>query len=264
MTSFVDFYTSVPIENLPAPFRNAIINSNNRVSDFNDDAIVGSIRAGSGYCALDAYKRELYCACVNAPVPNPECIFTSCANYSNAYKTFAMNQALQNSQQNCPSYVSCNQILNMGGESNVASGIDQSFNCNSTIESFFSFFKTHPLEGVAGGVLCIAIILLFLSFNNDMSEAAPPPATRRIHDKRGKFASDAKIILSHGAANNDQFASDAKILLSHDITPANDDRAIAFAVDAKRKLLVNNNKPAAFASDARKFLAAKRGLVASI
>ena len=83
MTSYWHFTGIHPsVNNLPGPFKTAILNSQEGTNTLANDAVIGSVAMGSGFCSSDVYKHQLYCACVNAPVAGPECIFAPCTNQS--------------------------------------------------------------------------------------------------------------------------------------------------------------------------------------
>lgn len=136
-TSFTEFgtaaqQTAIAHKDLPRDFQYAMIRSSQGVPTAQDDLNVGSVRMGSGYCADPKYRQQLYCACVNAPVTFPECVFSPCANASGitgAYKPIAAQAVLQNASARCPKIINCTQILQMGGSQNVASGVGQAMNC---------------------------------------------------------------------------------------------------------------------------------------
>lgn len=161
MTSFTTFRgTDPPVDKLPPDFRTAILNSQAGKSTPADDNVIGSALAGAGYCSQDEFKKQLYCACVNAPIANPECIFAPCTNYTQAYKTTAMQDVLTNTQKNCPTTVNCTQVFEMGGSGNIASGVSQTMNCGGVVETFITNIQTHPFLAIVVLILIISVIML--------------------------------------------------------------------------------------------------------
>lgn len=145
---------SPPIDQLPADFQAALAHSQAGTSTPADDAVIGSALAGSGYCAGSAFAHQLYCACVNAPVADPECVFAPCANYTAAYKTSQMQKVLADADQNCPATVDCTQVFEMGGDDNVATGISQSMDCGNVVSTIMTSIGDHPV---------VALILVVLT-----------------------------------------------------------------------------------------------------
>lgn len=139
MTTFTEFgvaagYPSTPLAQLPAAFQAAMNNAQTGKQTAADDLNMGSVAQGSGYCANPAFRQQLYCACVNAPIAYPECIFGACANAAGpqgSYKTTAMQATVGNAEKECPSSVTCIQVIEMGGSDNVASNVTQELNCGS-------------------------------------------------------------------------------------------------------------------------------------
>jgi hypothetical protein len=149
-----------PVDQLPAAFKTAILNSQTGKVSAADDAVVGSLLRGSGYCASDEFKDQLYCACVNVPFANPECIFAPCANYGLAYKNSTMQGVVADRETNCPSTVNCYQILNMGGSKNIATGVSQTMNCGGVVETFITNIQAHPFLAIVVLVLILSVVML--------------------------------------------------------------------------------------------------------
>ncbi len=145
---------SPSVVNLPGWMRAAIQNSENGKQNESDDMQIGSISSGTGFCSTDRFKHQLYCACVNAPVANPECMFAQCTNNAVAYKTTQMAKTMENRSKECPQVVSCQQIIDMGGSDNVTSNIAQELDCGKN--TFISLMGEHPL---LVGVICIYLII---------------------------------------------------------------------------------------------------------
>lgn len=178
MTSFVDFSgTNPPIDQLPKDFRQAILNSEAGKQTPTDDNVIGSAASGSGYCAQDNFKQQLYCACVNAPVANPECIFNVCANQGAAYKTVQMQRVVENAQKMCPTTINCTQIIEMGGAGNVSSNITQTLNCGGIIDIFTTNIQAHPFLSIVILILILSMVMLVSGSRKKPSEgrSLPPP-----------------------------------------------------------------------------------------
>jgi hypothetical protein len=178
MTAFTSFTgTNPPVDQLPVDFKTAVRNSQTGRQTLEDDRVIGSALAASGYCAQDKYKQQLYCACVNAPVANPECIFAPCANQSDAYKSTQMQRVENDAQKECPTVVNCTQIFDMGGADNIASNVTQSLNCG-VIETFVTSIQAHPLLAVVLFVMMLVSVgLLSAGLGRRPTKKAPglPP-----------------------------------------------------------------------------------------
>jgi len=178
MTSFTTF-TGIdpPVDQLPADFKTAILSSQAGTQTPTDDNVIGSALSGSGYCAQDHYKQQLYCACVNAPVANPECIFAACANQSDAYKTTQMQKVVNDAAKLCPATVNCTQVFEMGGSSNIASGVTQTMNCGGIVETFITNIQAHPFLAVVVLIFIVSVVMLVSGSGKKPSpaKALPPP-----------------------------------------------------------------------------------------
>lgn len=118
-----------PLEALPPRVQACIRASAAGTSTPGCDALMGSLAAGRGFCADRARAASSYCACVNAPVPLPECVFGPCAVFPRAYKTAAMQRAMAHPEQGCPDEVNCATLQVMGGPANLAPGVDAPRGC---------------------------------------------------------------------------------------------------------------------------------------
>lgn len=174
MTTFTTFTgVNPPVDQLPADFQTAILDSQSGAQTPTDDNVIGSALSGSGYCAQDAFKQQLYCACVNSPVPNPECIFAPCANQADAYKTVQMQKIANDAQQMCPTTVNCTQVFEMGGSNNIASNVSQTMNCGGVVETFITNIEAHPIIAILILILVISTIWLVSEPDGKKSGSAP-------------------------------------------------------------------------------------------
>lgn len=176
MTTYKTFSgTSPSIDKLPRPFRDAIYASQAKLSNPVWDRIVGSAASGTGYCSSTEFRQQLYCACVNAPTADPECVFAACANYGSAYKTTEMQSVLQDASKNCPDIVNCTQIVEMGGSGNIASGVRQTLNCGGVVKNIITALGSHSVIAV---IFIVLVLLLVIALgpddNNDAQKLLPP------------------------------------------------------------------------------------------
>lgn len=180
MTTYTHFGPDRPFRDLPPDFQAALTASSQGKSTADTDAVVGSALAGYGYCDDPTYRTMTYCACVNAPIANPECVFAPCTNAPNAYMTVEMQRTAAAGEKRCPASVNCTQIIQMGGNHNVSSNIGQTQNCGGVVQTFITNVSSHPVVTVVAFVLIIAIVMFALSFRGgDAGGDAgplPPPA----------------------------------------------------------------------------------------
>ena len=179
MTSFTSF-TGIdpPVDRLPTDFKTAILHSQTETQTPADNNVIGSALSGSGYCAQDKFKQQLYCACVNAPTANPECIFTDCANQIDAYKTTHMQKVMNNAEKLCPSTVNCTQVFDMGGSSNIASGVQQTMNCGGVVETFVTNIQAHPFLAIVILIFILSVVMFVSDLgkkSSGPSNTLPPP-----------------------------------------------------------------------------------------
>ena len=179
MTSFTNF-TGIdpPVDRLAPDARTAILRSQAGTQTPADDNVIGSALSGTGLCAEDHFKQQLYCACVNAPVANPECIFAACANQQDAYKTTQMQKVINDAAKLCPTTVNCTQVFEMGGSRNIATGVVQTMNCGGIVETFITNIQAHPFLAVVVLVLVLSVFMLVSGAGKRSSAPAktlPPP-----------------------------------------------------------------------------------------
>ena len=160
-SSYTKFVWTDPNETLPPDFQAAIQASIDEKQTNADDDLIGSAIAGEGYCSQPRYAQQVYCACVNAPVAYPECIFKPCSNSARAYKTVQMRNVMDNAQKLCPTTISCTQVFEMGGKDNIATGVSQVMNCGGVIETFVTNIQAHPFLAIVLLVLVLSALMLF-------------------------------------------------------------------------------------------------------
>jgi hypothetical protein len=147
-----------------------------------DDLAMGSAATGRGYCADPAYAQQIYCACVNAPVPNPECIFRFCSNFGGtqgSYKPTYMQTVINDASTKCPQEVNCTQVYQMGGSDNIASGVSQTMNCGGVVNNMITNIQAHPFLAIVVLVLILSVVMLVSgsgkSSSKGPSKTLPPP-----------------------------------------------------------------------------------------
>lgn len=187
MTSYTEFgapagFISTDFSQLPAAFQTAMSNSQKGTPTPADDNNMGSALTGYGYCADPTYRQQVYCACVNAPIAYPECVFGPCANSDGqmgAYKTTNMQKALTNASKNCPQAVNCTQVFQMGGSDNIASGVSQSMSCGGVVNNMVTNIQAHPFLSIVVLVLILSVVMLVSgsgkSSSKGPSKTLPPP-----------------------------------------------------------------------------------------
>jgi hypothetical protein len=117
-----------------SPVIDAIQRSKNGMQTGFDDITIGSEYLGTGFCSMTStdpsknYAGMQYCACVNAPIANPECSFRPCTR-SGAYLTTKMRDTRKNNTG--PHTVVCNQLVQMMGKDNLMSNLVQIQNCSA-------------------------------------------------------------------------------------------------------------------------------------
>lgn len=145
----------------------------------NYDETIGSAQWGYGFCADPKYRQMTYCACVNAPIANPECIFQACTNSPHAYVNTKMMPTVKDRSTNCPKSVNCQQIFEMGGSGNVADRVSQSQNCGGVVNNFVTNIEAHPALAIAILVLIISVMMLISGSGNGKRDkpvkTLPPP-----------------------------------------------------------------------------------------
>jgi hypothetical protein len=170
-------HPTTPASLLPADFQTAITNSALGRTTVVDNAVMGSWASGQGYCSMPGFRQQVYCACVNAPVANPTCIFAPCNLNSAAFKTTAMQRVAENAAAQCPQSVNCKQVYDMGGADNVASNVSQTINCGSApsastapTPSATGASRENPLVAMAFMFLLLVIFVLVAFRDNPPDE----------------------------------------------------------------------------------------------
>jgi hypothetical protein len=187
MTSYTVFgdpagFPATNFNELPPAFQTAMSNSQKGRSTLTDDNNMGSALTGYGYCADPTYRQQIYCACVNAPIAFPECVFLPCANSDGlmgSYKTSNMQKALEDASKNCPQTVNCTQVFQMGGSGNIAPGVSQSMNCGGVVNNMITNIQAHPFLTIVVLVLILSVVMLVSgsgkSSSKGPSKTLPPP-----------------------------------------------------------------------------------------
>ena len=136
------------------------------------DDVVGSASSGYGYCYDPKYRAMGYCACVNSTAPNAECVFGPCTNGANAFMPSRMLSTMTDAKNNCPQEVNCQQIFQMGGTDNIASGVTQSQNCGGVVNNIITNIKSNPIIAVVVFIMIISIVM-FISEESAKSKKSP-------------------------------------------------------------------------------------------
>ena len=157
----------IPLDQLPADFRQCILASANGESSDACDTIMGSKNSSYGYCAKDAHAFGPYCACVNANVQRPECVFHPCVDILQAYKTGPMTHAIKN--KDCPKTVNCATVRAMGGEGNVATGYSIPPGCHG----FQGWVIAHLSEIVLFLILVMILAIAYTYIPHHKSRRRP-------------------------------------------------------------------------------------------
>lgn len=152
-----------PVARLPSDFRECVLASAAKSSSAACDAAVGSRVAGFGFCAQPEYADSTYCACVNADLQKPQCVFRPCADSLQAFKPTAMQ-----TKTLCPSTINCASVRGMGGETNVAAGVQAPSNCYGP-----SFWLLEYLSTI---VIFLIIALVLGALLAARRRRRPPPA----------------------------------------------------------------------------------------
>ena len=172
-TTWTSFGPDPPPSTLPAPAQACLIPVSSSPAC---DAFIGSAAQGSGFCALDEYKQTTYCACVNNAVACPQYAMASCANAAFAYRPaawYAKTGAGHDSpseNDSCKSAPICVNLVEIGGEQNLVSGITQQ--CG-TITNITNILKTNPTLAILAAVLLIMLIVV-MSIHTDADSKLPP------------------------------------------------------------------------------------------
>ena len=112
------------------------------------------------FCAQEANKQTSNCACINAKSIGgaPLCNFNPCIS-GGGYIPSLQYTMVKNKL--CPPTINCSQVLELGGESNVASNLTQGLNCGG-VESNMSF---NPYIFIVVIILIISVMMLLLGSN---------------------------------------------------------------------------------------------------
>lgn len=141
------------------------------------DAYIGSAAAGNGFCSLPTYKTTTYCACVNNAIPCPQNAMASCANAAYSYKLWQWTQTPSGGglshNATCATSPICVNLVEVGGNQNVVSGITQQ--CG-TITNITNVLKTNPALAVLTFLLFITLIVVMsLHADSDGGKRSTPP-----------------------------------------------------------------------------------------
>lgn len=80
-------------------------------------------------CADPKWKNSYYCACVNAPVAFPECVYSPCQYENYAFMDTDMLTTVNNKMKYCPNHISCEDVVTLDGTSNIFDNYKSIINC---------------------------------------------------------------------------------------------------------------------------------------
>ena len=83
-------------------------------------------------CASEKWKNTYYCACVNAPVNFPECVYSPCKYENFPYMDSRMLTTIKNKAKYCPNHISCEDIVSLDGTSNIFDNYKSMINCGAS------------------------------------------------------------------------------------------------------------------------------------
>jgi hypothetical protein len=180
-TTFTQFGPDPPIATLPQAFRRCL--SPNAASAGCDGSI-GSLQSGSGYCAVTTpdprypgtapYAQSTYCACVNNAIPCPMVAAAACANSAFAYAPTKMTPPDGAAYAACKGQPICVNLIEVGGNQNVVSGITQQCGVIQNIQNIIS---TNPALAVLAFLLFVTLVVLLSMKTGGPGQrgVAPPP-----------------------------------------------------------------------------------------
>lgn len=182
-TTFTEFGPDVSLGSLPPDFR-ACLPPNPATPEC--DQVVRSLAAGQGYCGnrdgsgnptSANYGQMTYCACVNNAISCPEFTSAACANSAFAYKPYAWaveNAGGESQYSSCEDTPICVNILEVGGDQNVVSGLTQQCGTFQTVQLVIG---TNPALAALAFILIVVIVVLLLARTDDTRGARryPPP-----------------------------------------------------------------------------------------
>jgi hypothetical protein len=174
------FGPDAPITSLPSDFQACL--SGTAPPSVSCDALVGSMQSGQGYCAAPPYRTMTYCACVNNAIPCPMIAASACANSALAYAPTSMlppsavNPGGGREYQACKGQAICVNLVEVGGNQNVVSGITQQCGVFQNIQNVL---KLSPqLAGMIIVLFIILVIVASIRTEPDGGAAGARPAER--------------------------------------------------------------------------------------
>jgi hypothetical protein len=170
--TFAQFGPDPPLSTLPSDFLACLTTP----ASLDCDNIVGKAGSGNGYCAQGAYQQTTYCACVNNVIPCPMVAAAACANSAFAYTPTKMTPPNGEAYLACKGQPICINLVAVGGNQNVVSGITQE--CG-TIEKITDTIAASPSLAAIAFVLLVMLVILLSVRPEDAGPGgpgAPPPA----------------------------------------------------------------------------------------
>lgn len=185
MTTYTEFGPDMPLSELPPAFAACLPPA---ASSSACDQTIGSSSSGLGYCSCDcsggtcppmcggqSYAQMTYCACVNNGAPCPQLSSAPCANSAFAYRPWAWSNAAGGGptyNEECGDSQICVNILEVGGDQNVVSGLTQQ--CG-TFETIQIIVGTNPALAAIALLLVLVIVGLLLARTDRPAARMPPP-----------------------------------------------------------------------------------------
>lgn len=184
-TTYTEFGPDVPPAELPPDFLECLPPAAPSTAC---DLTVGSLASGLGYCGQvdpasgeaitsPVYAQMTYCACVNNAAPCPEYTSAVCANSAFAYRPHAWYASPSQGESydaNCQNTPICVNLVEVGGDQNVVSGLTQQ--CG-TFETLQLVIGANPALALVAFFLILVIAGLLLARTERPRGKLPPPPT---------------------------------------------------------------------------------------
>jgi hypothetical protein len=179
-TTFTQFGPDPPFASLPEAFQKCLPPNAQTVTT---DGVIGSLASGQGYCSQTTpdprypgsapYAQSTYCACVNNAIPCPMVAAAACANSAFAYLPTRMTPPSGSAYAVCKDRPICINIVEVGGNQNIVSGITQQ--CG-VIQNIQNVIQTSPTLAALAFLLFITlVVLLSMRTGTGGRRATPPP-----------------------------------------------------------------------------------------
>jgi hypothetical protein len=138
--------------------------------------LIGNAATGYGFCGQEETAQMTYCACVNNSTACPQYSMASCANSAYAYKPWSWYQpglaGKPSEDAKCEKTPICVNLVEVGGENNVVSGVTQQ--CG-TFSRMVNILKASPALAVLAFLLLIALVVTLVTPSRRTRLPPPPP-----------------------------------------------------------------------------------------